>query len=58
MYAHFKFDLVVFKVSGPTLVAYIEGTPSIFGMWLGVDPRTDMKEIVYLEEIGLRAQNL
>ena len=57
MYAHFKFDPVVFKVSGPTLVAYIEGTP-IFGMWLGVDPRTDMKEIVYLEEIGLRAQNL
>ena len=58
MYAHFKFDLVVFKVSGPTLVAYIEGTP-IFGiMWLGVDPRTDIKEIVCLEEIGLRAQNL
>jgi hypothetical protein len=57
MYAHFKYDLVVFKVSGPTLVAYIEGIP-ICGMWLGVDPRMDIKAIVCLEEIGLRAQNL
>ena len=57
MYAHYKFDLVVFKVSGPNLVANIKGTP-IFGMLLGVDLRTDTKETVWLKEIGLRAQVL